>query len=85
MGRGCRKGTLMKAQAELPSSRLRYWDWRLSLTARLEVSLFASYFQAQAAFRPEPWLHQVRTMSNAEQASDRPWNARTGLGGASPL
>ena len=75
----------MKGQAELPSSRVRYWDWRLFLAARLEVSLSASYFQAQTAFRPEPWLHQVRTRSSAEQASDLPSNARTGLGGASPL
>lgn len=61
--RGCRKGTLMKAQAELPSLRRRYWDWRLCLAARFDVSLFASYFQAQTAFRPEPWLHQVRIWS----------------------
>lgn len=59
----------MKAQAELPSLRLRYWDWRLCLAARFEASLFASYFQAQTAFRPEPWLHQVRIWSNTEQAS----------------
>lgn len=66
------KGTLMKAQAELPSSRLRYWDWRPCLATRFDAPLFASYFQAQTASRPEPWLHQVRTWSNAEQAGDRP-------------
>lgn len=53
----------MKTQAELPSLRLRYWDWRLCLAARLDVSLSASYFQAQTAFRPELWLHQVRILS----------------------
>ena len=71
-GRGYRKGTLMKAHAELPSLRLRYWDWRLCLAARFDASLSASYFQAQTAFRPEPWLHQVRTWSNTEQAGNPP-------------
>lgn len=78
----------MKAQAELPSLRLRYWDWRLCLAARLDVSLFASYFQAQTALRPEPWLHQVRIWSNTEQDSTQspaPREARAGLGGASSL
>lgn len=69
MGWGCRRGTLMKAQAELPSLRLRYWDWRLCLAARLDVPLSASYFQAQTALRPEPWLHQVRIWFNAEEAN----------------
>lgn len=84
-GRGCRKGTLMKAVAELPSLRLRYWDWRLCLTAWFDVSLFAGYFQAQIPFRPEPWLHQACTWSSAEQATNRPSSARTGFGGASSL
>lgn len=70
-GRGYCKGTLMKAQAELPGLRLRYWDWRLCLKAWFDMPLFAGYFQAQTVFRPEPWLHQVRTWFNAEQASNR--------------
>lgn len=88
MGRGCRKGTLMKALAELPSLRLRYWDWRLCLAARLDVSLSASYFQAQTAFRPEPWLHQVRIWSQrggGQHTVTGPQEPRAGLGGVSLL
>lgn len=88
MGRGCRKGTLMKAQAELPSLRLRYWDWRLCLAARLDVSLSASYFQAQTTFRPEPWLHQVRIWSQrggGQHTVTGPQEPRAGLGGVSLL
>lgn len=88
MGRGCRKRTLIKTQAELPSLRLRYWDWRLCLAARLDVSLSASYFQAQTAFRPELWLHQVRIWSQrggGQHTVTGPREARTGLGGVSLL
>lgn len=74
-GRGWRKGTLMKGQAELPS-----WDWsrRLSLTTSFDASLFASYFQALKALRPEPWLHSGPHQVNTEHASNRPLSAPTG-------
>lgn len=63
--RGCLKGTLMKAPgraADFETAELGLAPVQTYLTACFDVSLFAAvHFQAQTAFRPEPWLHQVRT------------------------
>lgn len=51
-GLGCRKRTLMKAQAELPSLRLRYCDWRLCLGGQVRCVFVRKLFSGTDSLPP---------------------------------